>query len=99
MARERGVRAFLRDTDVSLERNARAMRLSPLDPLMFSMQQVNALAHFVAGRYAEAATWAKKAFREQPNLLATMRMLAATNALCGRLDEARKAIARGRELD
>src|SRR5262249_39090337 len=93
------VRAFRRDTDVALEHNARAMRLSPLDPLMFSMQQVTALTHFIAGRYAEAATWAEKAFREQPNLLATIRMMAATNALSGRLQDAHKAIARGRALD
>jgi len=31
------------------------MRLSPLDPLMFSMRQVTALAHDIARRYAEAA--------------------------------------------
>ena len=75
------------------------MRLSPLDPLMFAVQMVTGHAHYIAGRYAEAATWAEKAFREQPNLLATVRLMAATNALSGRLEEARKAIARGRALD
>jgi TolB-like protein len=93
------VRTFLRDTDVAVEHVARAMRLSPLDPLMFSMQMVTGLAHFVAGRYADAATWAEKAFREQPNFLSTIRLMAATNALAGRLEEAHKAIARGRSLD
>jgi TolB-like protein len=93
------VRSFQRDTDVALEHVARAMRLSPLDPLMFAMQMVTGHAHYIAGRYAEAATWAEKALREQPNLLPTIRLLAATNALSGRLEEARKAIARGRALD
>jgi tetratricopeptide (TPR) repeat protein len=93
------LRAFMRDTDVALGHLARAMRLSPLDPLMFSMQQVTSLAHYIAGRYAEAATWAEKAFREQPNLLSTIPLPAASNVLAGRLEEARKAIARGRSLD
>jgi TolB-like protein len=93
------VRAFLRDTDLALEHVARAMRLSPLDPLMFSMHLVAGLTHFVARRYAEAAICADKAFREQPNFLPAIRLMAACNALCGRLEEARKAIARGRELD
>ena len=84
---------------LALEHVARAMRLSPLDPLMFSMQMVTGLAHFVAGRYADAATWAEKAFREQPNFLSTIRLMAATNALAGRLEEAHKAIARGRAID
>jgi len=93
------VRAFQRDTDVALDHAARAMRLSPFDPLMFAMQMVTGHAHYIAGRYAEAATWAEKAFREQPNLLPTIRLMAATNALSGRLEEAHKAIARGRALD
>ena len=93
------VRAFQRDTDVALEHVARAMRLSPLDPLMFSMQMVTGHAYYIAGRYAEAVTWAEKAFRERPNLLPTIRLMAATNALSGRLEEAQKAIARGRALD
>ena len=72
---------------------------TPLDPLMFAMQMETAHAHYIAGRYAEAVTWAEKAFREQPNLLPTVRLLAAANAMFGRLEEARKAIAHGRHLD
>ena len=93
------LRAFQRDAAVALEHVARAMRLSPLDPLMFAMQTVTGHAHYIAGRYAEAATWLEKALREQPTLLPTIRLMAATNALSGRLDEAQKAIARGRALD
>ncbi len=40
-----------------------------------------------------------KAFRERPNLLATIRLMVASNALSGRLEEAHKVIARGRALD
>jgi TolB-like protein len=93
------VRAFMGETDIAIEHIERAMRLSPLDPLMFLMQTVTALAHFVAGHYTEASQWAGKAFREQPNFLAVTRLAAASNALCGRQEEAQKAIARVCELD
>jgi TolB-like protein len=90
---------FLGQTDIAIEHAARAMRLSPLDPLMFLMQTVTALAHFVAGQYAEAAEWAAKANREQPNFLIPIRILVSSNALCGRLDEARNALACACHLD
>jgi tetratricopeptide (TPR) repeat protein len=93
------VRSFLGETDMAIEHVARAMRLSPLDPLMFVMQGVTALAHFVAGHYAEAVQWAAKAVREQPHFLGAMRNVAASSALSGRLDEAQKALARVLALD
>jgi Flp pilus assembly protein TadD len=93
------VKAFLGKTDEATEHLARAMRLSPLDPLMFLMQAVTALAHFIAGDYSEAASWAAKAMGDRPNFSAAIRLSAASNALCGRLDDAQKAIARARQLD
>jgi TolB-like protein/Tfp pilus assembly protein PilF len=93
------VKAFLGETDTAIDHVARAMRLSPLDPLMFLMQGVTALAHFVAGHYAEAVEWAARAAREQPNFAGAIRNIAASSALCGRLDEARQALARALRLD
>jgi TolB-like protein len=94
------VRAFRGgEPDVAIEHLARAMRLSPLDPLLFSMQGVTAFAHFFAGRYDEAAAWSEKAFWERPNILATLRIAAVSNAYAGRLEQARKAVARALELD
>jgi TolB-like protein len=93
------VRAFLGETDVAIEHVQRAIRLSPLDPLMFVMYQVTGHAHFIAGRYGEAALWAGKSLREHPNFLATIRLSAASHALSGRLDLARNAVVRARELD
>jgi TolB-like protein len=87
------------EPDVAIEHLARAMRLSPLDPFMFSMRLMTAFSHFFAGRYPEAVAWAEKAFWERPNILATLRMTAASNAFAGRLEEARKAIARALEID
>jgi tetratricopeptide (TPR) repeat protein len=94
------VRAFRGgEPDVAIEHLRRAMRLSPRDPLMFTMQGVTAFAHFFAGRYEEAASWAEKAFWERPNILATLRVAAASYALAGRVDKAQQAVARMLELD
>ncbi len=93
------VKSFLGDTDMALDHLARAMRLSPLDPLMFLMQGVTALAHFVAGNYAEAIAWATKAEQEQPNFLGAIRNIAASNAMLGNIEQAQKALSRVRYLD
>jgi tetratricopeptide (TPR) repeat protein len=78
---------------------ARAMRLSPLDPRLNSMQTGTAYAHFLARRYDEAVSWSERAVWTQPNWLAAMRVLAASYALAGRIAEAQKTIARLLEID
>jgi tetratricopeptide (TPR) repeat protein len=93
------LRSLLGDRDVAIERTARAMRLSPLDPLMFYMHHTIGLAHFLAGRYSEAWPLAERASRERPNFLASLRLSAASNARAGRMDEARAFLARARQLD
>jgi tetratricopeptide (TPR) repeat protein len=92
-------RAFLGKTDTAIEHLARAMRINPLDPLIFSMQGPTALAHLLAGRYDAACYWSEKAVQEQPNFLAGLRMVAISYAFAERLEEAREAIARARQLD
>ena len=73
------------------------MRLSPLDPLMFVMQNGTAAAHFLAGRYDEASSWAEKALREHTELPArACAWLRRAMRLAGRLAEAQKAMARMR---
>ena len=92
-------KAFLGETEVAIGDLARAARLSPLDPLIFLTQMVTSLAHFVAGRYEEASLWAAKAHRQKPAFLGIVRLVAASNALAGRMEEARRALALARELD
>jgi TolB-like protein/class 3 adenylate cyclase len=93
------VRLSLGEADMMIEHMARAMRLSPFDPLMFSMQAVTAFGHFLAGRYSDAALWAEKAVREQPSFLFTLRVAAASYASAGRSEDAHQAIARALQFD
>jgi len=85
--------------DDAIERFARAMRLSPLDPETFQMQTGTAMAHMFARRFESASTWADKASRELPNILRVCAFSAASHALAGRTAEARGAMQHVRELD
>jgi tetratricopeptide (TPR) repeat protein len=93
------VRIYLREPDTAIEHFAHAMRLSPLDPLLYGMQQGIATAHFLAGRYDEASSWAEKVLREHPNRPPALRTSAASNVLSGRLADGQKAMARMRQID
>jgi adenylate cyclase len=78
---------------------AHSMRLSPLDPLIYIAQNGIAWAHFFDGHYDDALLWAEKARRENPTYHSALRILAASSALAGRLLDARRAMARVREID
>ncbi|MCA1439909.1 winged helix-turn-helix domain-containing protein [Ensifer sp. IC4062] len=93
------LRALRGETEAAIEHLAHAVRLSPLDPEMFRMQVGMALAHFFAGRFDPASTWAEKALGNLPSLLPAAVVVAASHALAGRSDEARQAMQRLRALD
>ena len=97
---------YLGEPEVAIEHLMHAMRLSPLDPLTFVVQMAIAFAHFFAGRYDDASSWAEKALaassprlQEKPGYHPALLIAAASNALAGRLEEARNAIARLRQLN
>jgi len=106
-------KVYLGEPDRAIERFAQAMRLSPIDPALFLMQAGTAQAHFVAGRYDEALSWAKMALREQgdawpgstpvhpgrPDSHVALRFAAASCALAGRNEEAKSLMARLLEID
>jgi adenylate cyclase len=93
------LRIWLGKPNLAIEHLARAMRLSPLDPLTPSMQTANAYAHLYTGHYEEAVSWAEQAIREQPNYQTAVRSLAASAALAGQLEKAQRAMARLRQLE
>jgi len=93
------LQAFLGHQDTAIDHLGRAMRLSPLDPLMFFMQTYSAMAHFLAGRHDEASLLGEKACQDRPNFLPALRVSTVSNVFAGRLDQARVYIARALELD
>jgi tetratricopeptide (TPR) repeat protein len=93
------VKIFLGEPEGALERFARAMRLSPVDPLAMSMRGGTAFAHFFLGRYDEAASWAAMALQDNPDHQPGLRIAAASNAMAGRPEQAHKAMARLRQLN
>jgi TolB-like protein len=93
------VKNFLGEPEAAIERFARAMRLSPLDPLAPGMRAGTAYAHFFLGRYDEAASWAAMALQDRPDFQPGLRIAAASNAMAGRAEQAHKAVARLRQLN
>ena len=75
------------------------MRLSPLDPELYRMQAGLAVAHLFAGRVDDASSWAGKSFQGLPSFLMVVAIIAASHALAGRTDEARRAGQRLCQLD
>jgi adenylate cyclase len=90
---------WLGEPEPAIERFARAMRLSPLDPRVTAMQVGTAHAHFFLGRYDEAASWVTMALQRNPVLQPGLRIAAASHAMAGRPEQAHKAVARLRHLN
>lgn len=70
-----------------------AIRMSPLDPEMALFLGAIAVAHYTAGRYAEAAQFTGAALRLRPGFQGAQRLRCASLAQLGRLDEARAQLA------
>ncbi|MCP3751504.1 winged helix-turn-helix domain-containing protein [Pseudomonas sp. SBB6] len=93
------LRALRGETEAAIDNLNHAVRLSPLDPEMFRMQVGMALAHFFAGRFDIAASWAEKALGNLPSLLPAAALLAASYAHAGRQDKVELAMQRLRAMD
>jgi TolB-like protein/class 3 adenylate cyclase/tetratricopeptide (TPR) repeat protein len=93
------VRVWLGETEAAIDRVSRALRLNPTDPHSFTMYTALSHAHFFAGRYTDALSWAEMAIREKPEFLLPHYITAASNALAGRIADARRAMGRARQLD
>jgi TolB-like protein len=93
------LRVWNGEHDSAIEHFTRAMRLSPLDPESYRMQAGMAMAHMFEGRLDAAASWADKSFRDLPSFLLVAAIVAASHALTGRTEEARRAMDHLRALD
>jgi adenylate cyclase len=77
----------------------RAIRMSPIDPLLHVTFAGMGLAFIELGRFDEAIVAGKKALRQNPSFSAAYRCLASAFAHLGRAAEAREAAARVLEVD
>jgi len=93
------VRIWLGEPALAIEHATRAMRFSPVDPWLCSMQTAIAFAHFFLRRDDEASFWAATALRDRPHFQPALRLSAASNALAGRIEKAQEAVERLRLLN
>ena len=77
----------------------RAIRLSPLDPMLYDTYTGVASTFITVGRFDEAVSEAKKALRQNPLFTSAYRCLAAALAYLGRDAEAKEAAARLLEIE
>lgn len=87
------VHLYVGEIDAGIAQFHVALRLSPLDPRMFVVQNGLAYAHFLAGRDEEALMWATKAVQQQ-DYVSAQRIMMACLAMSGRIAEARVIFAR-----
>jgi TolB-like protein len=90
--------AFAGESDEAIGEAETAIRLSPRDPELFHFFVAIGVAHFVAGRYEEAVTWAEKSDRERPDTPGPLRLLATSLAHLDRIDLASEAFNRLLEI-
>ena len=76
----------------SIKNSEIAIRLNPKDPSIFFRFFGIANAHFVAGRYEEAAQWARKSVQRKPQYLRSRSLLIVCLAHFNELEEARKVV-------
>jgi len=93
------VRIWRGEPDAGIERILHAIRLNPLSPEMHQMEIGIALAHLLAGRTADALSWAEKASRHMSGRAFPISVLAAIYARAGRNSEAEAAMQQLRQLD
>jgi adenylate cyclase len=75
-----------------------AIRMSPHDPQNAIFNMSIAVAHFLADRYAEAISFARKAVQQREGVTSAHRIYIASLAQAGQIEEARMALLHLREI-
>jgi len=75
-----------------------AIRMSPHDPQNAIFNTGLAIAHYLAGRFAEAVEYSRETLQERSAFTAGHRIHCASLAQNGQIDEAREALARLKEV-
>jgi Flp pilus assembly protein TadD len=85
--------AFAGQDREAIEHAEDAIRLSPLDPMMAQFLGAIAVAHYLAGRYADALHYTTEAARMRPGFQGAHRLRCASLAQTGQIEEARALLA------
>jgi hypothetical protein len=85
-------------SDQAIAHLERAIHMSPLDPQNAIFNNALACAHYLAGRYTEAASFGRKAVQLRDGITSSHRIYIASLAQDGQIEEARMALQRLREL-
>jgi adenylate cyclase len=93
------VDAFNGDGDAAVNATRRAMELSPLDPLRYYYESLAATAELSAHQYANAERLARSSLVLNRMHLSTWRALTIALVCQERMDEARQALGKVRELE
>jgi tetratricopeptide (TPR) repeat protein len=93
------IEAPLPNPKMAMQVLQRAERLSPRDPRGWSMATAQALVHFVEGNYEQALIRAKKALAQNPRFAIALRLLAASFAKTGALDQAAETMKKILEIE
>jgi adenylate cyclase len=93
------VNAFKGEGEAAVEATRRAMELSPLDPMRYYYEALSATAALSAQQYEDAERLARSSLALNRMHLSTWRALTIALVSQGRMDEARAALAKARELD
>jgi adenylate cyclase len=91
------LRIFAGQPDVAIEHFKTSLRLNPRSR-QASYGIVQGVAHFLCGRFEEAAALLSASLEQLPSSLLTHRYLASCYAHMGRLDEAREIVKRLRRI-
>jgi tetratricopeptide (TPR) repeat protein len=93
------LRHYLGSHELAIEHQNRALRLSPRDPSRRIMISMMGAANFCLGRFETAERIANEAAQLTNNHLATLRLLACSLAMQGKLDQAGSVAHRILSLD
>jgi adenylate cyclase len=81
--------AYASEAERAIEWAGRALRISPNDRLNYFAYHALALAHFLRGRYEDAAVAARRAVESNPGFSVSHSLLVAPLIRLGRLEEAK----------
>jgi len=84
-------------SDEALRYFEQVMRMSPRDPSTHFFAGIS-VAHYMAGRYSDAVRWGRQALQQRPGILSGHRILCASLAQAGQMEEASKQMEMLRQM-